>query len=73
MLSPPETHAQVVPVDHASSNISLFAVPTDLLFPKNYIVISDFCEQLDVISHANVLLIEKDCLTELQLESSDIL
>ena len=39
-----ETHASVVPVDHESSNVSIFIASADILLPKNDIGNSDIHE-----------------------------
>ena len=70
-VSVTETHAQVVPVDHASRNVSLFAVPSDILLPENDIGNSDICEQLDDIDEAKKV-IKDDGVTQLELEYPEV-
>ena len=69
----PETRAWFTPVDHAIINVSLLTATVGILLPENNIVNSNICKQPDVIDKANDLVIEEDCVTELQLESPEAL
>ena len=51
----------------------MFIAPAEIILTKNDIGKYDTCEQPDYIDEENDLLIEEDCVTELQLESPEVL